>query len=421
MKKKNREINKSFQPEPLDKKTLRYFSDDEHAINALSLGSAVFQLEQATKTRRIKNAVFPIYGSKSLRYDLDGLSQILQELLVFTLAEDITIDFKKLSLEGLSPGRETVTAFKPTSKVCLFSGGTDSYAGVLQAANQLPGVQAVFCAHSDQARIIHIVQGLQKRLLAPAGIQLHKQLVPGMGARGYAQLRGFLYLLSAAGWLDRLQAAELIVTECGPTMYQPRFSPLDAVTMTTHPRVVRLAALAINLLLQRNVEVVTPFENLTKAEVIAISPLKSGLKFTHSCVTQRFGNHDGTCYGCVLRRLATTAADVEDVKYLKNPIAREATHCGNLLTLLRFSLDLLTAFEEMEEYEVGTITYYGKRDLFNRFALDNFAAIHRLIVGRHLVQRGVRRLYESAIAVIGVGVLEDRLNRLQASAVAPRF
>ena len=32
----------------------------------------------------------------------------------------------------------------------------------------------------------------------------------------------------------------------------------------------------------------------------------------------------------------------------------------------------------MQEYETGAIREYGKRDLFRRFALDNFAAIHKL-------------------------------------------
>ncbi len=421
MKKKSRGVNKPFLPELLGRKTLRTFTgrDKLPAINAISIGSAVFQLEQATKISRIRSAVFPIYGGSELAYDLDRLSQIIQELLIFTLAEDIRITFRECSPASL----ETASVDTPerADNLCLFSGGTDSYAGMLLAAKHLPKVEGIFCAHSDQARIIHIVQRLERRLLIPASVVVHKQLVPRIGARGYAQLRGFLYLLCAAGWLRKLHATKLIVTECGPTMYQPRFSPLDAVTMTTHPKVVQLAKSVISLLLGQDVVVTTPFENLTKAEVIAISPSKSGIKLTHSCVTQRFGNHDGTCYGCVLRRLATIAVGVDDVRYLKNPIARENTHCGNLLTLLRFCCDLLTRYDEMEEDEVGIIECYGKRDLFNRFALDNFAAIHRLILEGHLVQRGVRQLYENAASAVGTRRLEDRLNTLQTFVDVPVF
>ena len=56
--------------------------------------------------------------------------------------------------------------------------------------------------------------------------------------------------------------------------------------MTTHPKVVQLAGQAINLLLGRKITIKTPFENLTKAEVVAISPMKPAIKLTHSCITQ---------------------------------------------------------------------------------------------------------------------------------------
>lgn len=413
MNKSKRASNKSFAPELPGKKTLRCFANNEElpAINALSIGSAVFQLEQATRGSRLSCAVLPIVSRPGLTYDLDKLAQLIQELLIFTLAEDIRITFRRFSPPDVK--NTLPTPFGETDSLCLFSGGTDSYAGILLAKRQLRTVQGVFCAHTDQARIIHIVHRLERKVLLPAGIQVHKQLVPAIESRGYAQLRGFLYLLSAAGWLHKLGSNRLIVTECGPTMYQPRFSALDAVTMTTHPRVVHLAKSVISVLLGREVVVATPFENLTKAEVIAITPSKSDLRLTHSCITQRFGNHDGTCYGCVLRRLATIAVGVDDVRYLNNPIARHDAHSGNLLTLLRFCSDLLTRYGQMEEYEVGMIKYYGKRDLFNRFALDNFAAIHRLISDRRLVQRGVRQLYENVVGVIGTRVLDERLRALR--------
>ncbi len=137
--------------------------------------------------------------------------------------------------------------------------------------------------------------------------------------------------------------------------------------------------------------------------------------FTHSCVTQRFGNHDGTCYGCVLRRLATIATGREDVHYLKNPIADPSAHAGNLLSLLTFCEDILTRYDEMEEYEIGIVNHYGKKDLFVRFALDNFSAIHRLMTERKAVQRPVRQSYDTVLRAIGANVLEARLATLRAT------
>jgi hypothetical protein len=204
-------------------------------------------------------------------------------------------------------------------------------------------------------------------------------------------------------------------------MYQPRFSPLDSITMTTHPFVVRTASKVASLLLQRELEVITPFENLTKAEVIAISPQKEGIKFTHSCISQRFGTHDGTCYGCVIRQLATTAVGIEDVTYRKNPINDPRAHAGNLYSLLTFCYDLLTDFDEMEEYEVGTINTYRKHDLFRRFALDNFAAIHRLLSNNNRVVQPIREMYESLVQKLGSQVFEDRLKGLANPTIGPTF
>ena len=212
-----------------------------------------------------------------------------------------------------------------------------------------------------------------------------------------------------------------MVTECGPTMYQPKFSPLDSITMTTHPFVVRTAARVARLLIQQEIQVITPFEDLTKAEVIALSPEKDGLKFTHSCISQRFGTHDGTCYGCIIRRLAAIAADVEDVKYNKNPISDGKARAGNLFALLNFCYGVLTNFDALEEYEIGTIKHYRKRDLFRRFALDNFAAIHQLLARNKRVIRPVREIYEDLSTKIGCRILEERLQELARPTIIPDF
>lgn len=419
MKRTSRRADKLFVPESLQRTTLERFSGSKnlHSLNVISIGAAVFQLEQVTKERRVDRAVLPIFGTNRLSCDLNELSRVIHDLLIFTIAEDIDIDFKECK-----PPTNTHGADSPEGHVeslCLFSGGVDSYAGLLMARER-GSVEGLFCAHSDQARMIHIVTQLVRKV-AGNNVAVQKQIVPRIGARGYAQLRGFLYLTSAAAWLQLLNATSLIVTECGPTMYQPRFSPVDAVTMTTHPYVVASSKRVIDLLLGRSVTISTPFENLTKAEVVSLCPRSPGLKYTHSCVTQRFGNHDGTCYGCVIRRLATVASGREDVRYVRNPIADRTAHGGNLLSLLTFCHDVLMRYDDMEEYEIGIIDYYGKKDLFVRFALDNFAAIHRLVSERRRVQSAVYKLYEDVVNDIGEHSLQTRLALLEAGMFSPAF
>jgi len=416
-----RKSNQTFAPSPPIEKVLEEFgsSADLTGLNSLIIGKAVFETEQVLRSRQVRRVIIPLYLSNDNQYDLETIGDLIHELLIFTVAEDIEIRFQPLKTQK---SFEYADLNPSLSNVCLFSGGTDSYAGVLLAQRTLGDVVAVFCAHSDQARIIHIVEELQREILEPKGVDFIKVGVPRIEARGYAQLRGFLYLLAGTVLVRRFRSNRLIVTECGPTMYQPRFSPLDSITMTTHPFVVRTAARVASLLLNRELKVITPFENLTKAEVVAICPEKEGLKYTHSCISQRFGTHDGTCYGCVIRRLATIAAGVEDVRYNKNPIADSRARAGNLFALLDFCYDILTDFNEMEEYQRGIIDTYHKRDLFRRFALDNFAAIHRLLSRNKRVVRPVSDLYRSLTSKLGTQVFEDRLTQLaDPTTIVPNF
>ncbi len=389
-------------------------------LNSLAIAASVFEIEKVIRTRRVIRADLPIYCSKELRYDLDKLRGIIQELLLHTLVKDMEISFRETSLNK-KKSHIDAPPLNPVQNLCLFSGGIDSYAGILIAKQKLGDVQGLFCGHSDQSKIIHIVGKIRKKLLKQDGIVVHKLNVPSIGAQGYAQLRGFLYFLSAAAWMHLLKAERLVVTECGPTMYQPRFAPFDAVTMTTHPFVLKQANQVINILLKRKIEILTPFEDLTKAEVMAISPKKERLRRTHSCISQRFGTHDGTCYGCVIRNLGAIATGIKDVRYARNPIADRNAEAGNLLSLLVYCQEILTQYHEMDDYETENIEIYGKHDLFRRFALDNFAAIHRLVKEGRRVRRDVRNLYEEVKASIGPHVFDTRLRDLRKARFAVAF
>lgn len=411
----------SFAPSQPSDKILKQFtlSTDLPGLNALAIGNSIFETEQELHSHQVRKVVVPFYNSSKIKYDLTAIRKLIHELLIFTLVEDITVQFRSVETEQFS--FEIVPHERSVSNVCLFSGGTDSYAGVLVTQQSLGDLEAAFCAHTDQARTIHIVDNLQRKILSRKGIDVIKVPVPSIGKRGYAQLRGFLYLLAATSVAHKLGSERIIVTECGPTMYQPRFSPLDSVTMTTHPFVVRTAAKIASLLLHRELKIIMPFENLTKAEVIAICPEKAGLRYTHSCISQRFGTHDGTCYGCIVRRLATIAADVDDVTYKKNPIGDSTAPAGNLYSLLTFCYDVLTRFNGMEEYERGIIDTYSKRDLFHRFALDNFAAIHKLLSENKRVVRPIREMYQDLTQKLGTRIFDDRLAELSHPTIKPNF
>jgi len=380
------------------------------AADALTVGGSLFELERWLHSgTRVGSLTLPLYERRSI--NLDGLVDTLVETIVYVLTETTRIAVGRPSRHP--PKLRLPVVLPDAGYVCLFSGGVDSLSGILRARLALGAVQGVFCAHADQSKIIRIVDELGRSAFGKRTKAFRKVAVPPVGVHGYAQLRGFLYCLAGAAWMHLLQASVLIVTECGPTMYQPQFSPLDAVTMTTHPVVLKNAKAAIETVLGREIELVTPFEDMTKAEVMASCPRTDLLPSTHSCISQRFAQHDGTCYGCIIRRLGALAAGVPDVEYLRDPITDESANGGNLMSLLTYCHDVLTSYEDMEEFEVEKIERYKKHDLFRRFSLDHFAALHRLVAEGYPIRLSLRELYNSVVSAVGGEALDCRLQELR--------
>jgi len=381
------------------------------ALRALIVGEAVFNLEKSLKQNIIEHKKIQIVKPRAGSLKTNGLGDRLSSLVAFALMKKVEFDFEEI--EPTIRSIRTKFSIPQSDSVCLFSGGVDSTVGFELARRELGCQEAVFCAHSDHSKMIRIVNKIFESQFNNKDAKLRAVAVPGIGKSGYVQLRGFLYFLAAAAWADLAKASAVIVTEVGPTMYQPKFAPFDRVTLTTHPRVLQAARVAAEKLLGRELSIITPFADLTKAEVMAIAPYPESIRLTHSCISQRFSAHDGTCYGCVVRRLASEAAAVEDVVYEADPVVSSTANQGNLTALLRFSLDFLTRPNRMEEFEVGEIEAYGKQELFRRFALDNFAALHSILAGGKRLAPNIELIYRQAIGKIRESALTDRLMELR--------
>lgn len=387
----------------------------------LAIGTAVFELEKALRRRPVECATVSMIAGTHTHERRARIASALRDLLQYTLVEDVDFSFRHIAPPRARRIRTPVD-LTPARDLCLFSGGVDSFVGLWWATKLLGPVDSVFCAHSDQSWTIRLAHQIHRRVFKGRGTRLRQVYVPPISKEGYAQLRGFLYFMSAGAWMKLLGASRLIITEVGPTMYQPRFAPFDMVTLTTHPYVVAAARDVIEQLLGRPIQIVTPFADMTKAEVIALAPPEYGIRMTHSCISQRFGTHDGTCYGCVVRRLAALAAGVKDVPYRHDPITDSSASRGNLLALLRFSLDYLIRRDSMQEYEIGDIIRFGKQDLFRRFALDNLAALHRLARDGRRLAADVRGMYRAGLADLGgARCLEERLVQLETKDFVPAF
>ena len=403
--------------------SMRFLNDKNLLLekDILTFSSVVFNIETIF---RMKDSVFevtiPISEETATRCDLKKIKSETERLLKYVLMNEIIITFN-IKTDCSKGKRDYNLNFKKHSTVCLFSGGVDSYSGIIKSKEVYDDLVGVNIAHGDQAKGVYIVRKIYSEKLKSINIPIYTLHAPPMKRYGYSQLRGFLYCMYGAIYLSLLNAKNLLITECGPTMYQSRFSPFDSVTMTTHPYVLQRTRTIIELFLGRPINMITPFENLTKAEVLAVSPKNLSFSSTHSCISLGTGRNCGHCYGCIVRRLGAIVADREDALYDKDPITQDFEKGDNLISLLRFSYDILINYEKMNFTSKENIFVYKKQRLFKRFALDNFAALYILRSKKISINPHLENLYTSMIKHIGTEPLKKRISDVRAGRDIPNF
>ncbi len=371
----------------------------------LRIGFSLFEAEKRLKKNGLISDI-PILLSKQTfsRIDVVKLKQILEELFLLIMLEDVSVEIKD-TFDTRGRVRKRVD-FPKKEAIVLFSAGVDSYSGIKLGEAIYKNLLGLFVAHNDQPRIINIVEKLKPNI----GTEIHTLYAPGMGSMGYSQLRGFLYILCGGAYANLCKSSKILVTECGPTMYQPLFSPYDSITYTTHPYVLKAAKDVLDLLLDFKPKIIIPFEDLTKAEVISNSGI-TDYSTTHSCISQRFGDHDGTCFGCVIKKLACLVSGVRDVKYNKDVFDEEANQ-DNLLNVFAYSEDLISNYENMPSFQKDKIEEFGKKDLFQRNALDNLAGLMLGVGKKH-------PLYKRYIS--GEDILNARISQVRENKKRPDF
>jgi 7-cyano-7-deazaguanine synthase in queuosine biosynthesis len=401
---------------------MRFLNDRNLLLekDLMVIGSIVFNIETAIRMgEEVDKVKIPISYETAYKCDLDKLKNEIEQLLNFVLIRDITIDFEIIK-GSYKYKRYFGLEFEECENVCLFSGGVDSYSGIIKCKEVLKEIEGVFVAHGDQPKGVHIVETL-KPYLSKFEIPINTLYAPPMKRYGYSQLRGFLYCIYGSIYVSLLNSENLLVTECGPTMYQPKFSPFDSVTMTTHPYVLEKTKNVIELLLKRKIQIITPFENLTKSEVLIASPTRKHFSETHSCISLGTGKNCGHCYGCVVRRLASITSGIKDSEYDWDPITKDFKKSENLVSLLRFSLDVLLNYENMDFTSKENIFNYKKQRLFRRFALDNFAALYILKKKKCSTNPYAENLYKEVLNRLGESKIMDRIEKVRSGQYVPNF
>ncbi|MFQ6010291.1 MAG: hypothetical protein ACE5J7_04200 [Candidatus Aenigmatarchaeota archaeon] len=159
----------------------------------LRIAYTIFNIERKLKSQeKISKVKIPV---SLTNIDYGALSEEIEDLLRTVLSVDVSIKF--VHSDTTIYKRAKNFEFEKCDSVCLFSGGVDSFSGLLASQNKFPDVRGLFVAHSDQQRIINIVHRLDK-VLKREDLMYNTVYAPPIRKLGYAQLRGFLYILSSS-------------------------------------------------------------------------------------------------------------------------------------------------------------------------------------------------------------------------------
>ncbi len=369
----------------------------------------------------------------STGFDSDGVSSALEDLLSFTIKTRPRVKM----IEMKSDARASVKKFKKKNSCTLFSGGVDSLSGITRTNQSLGPTFGMFVSHD---RMLSRVNAIEQTYLKPQGLHIHKALIQRPHT-GLQQLRGFVYLVFGAIAARAHQTENVVITETGQTMYQPELTALDEVTVTTHPTLMRITKKLLREICGKDFLFYEPFENLTKAEVVSLCQNKPGIPSTNSCRTTRWANspisHCGDCFGCLIRKVACIVAGVKDASYAKDVLMMDLGESVEgrrpnetlkkddlvgLQTLLRFARDDLE--DKLDDVAAFKIRSFGKEELYNRAALDIFAALH-LLYGRDGSGRNkwVRGFYEECKqdGVVKSETIENRIAEVRSQKYGPNF
>jgi 7-cyano-7-deazaguanine synthase in queuosine biosynthesis len=287
--------------------------------------------------------------------------------------------------------------------VALLSGGLDSAC----AAAQLTGLRnrPLFVSARSSSHVMAAQNAVMKRMtqLRPTADIVHFKSAPkyshpvaplptsDLSQRSRTLLYvGVASLIAAAHNLPTVTIGEngIMAINCPLTIGRAAgFS-----TRTAHPDVLRKMADLFGRVFQKNINIENPLLMRTKADVVKeLVSLAGGaiIKKTHSCWIARQAKHCGRCVPCVVRRFATEAAGVTDVKYENDlfsaPGPVEEDSFANIGDYLLFIRRLSTSSEDDLLFDYPDLNIRG--DGYD--AITKILKTHRKWAGQ--VERVIRR------------------------------
>lgn len=332
----------------------------------------------------------------------DSLANALENFFLFIYNKTIKFDFYNVDY-NLPETKDSNS--KKYDSILLFSGGLDSMIGTSYCEKKFDKTLLIYT--DQKPRLRPIIDKMMSDSLN--NFDLIKIRGHQMYSGFFANTAGLSYILNGSIFAY-LSKVPLLISECGVTSYQPRFAPLNDITYTTHPHTINTAKEIINIFLNFELDIELPFNDTTKAEMVAKYGNLKKIELSHSCVTTnpfsmgQIIKNCGDCYACFIRKLAILASVKDPTEYKSNINWDKKS---NIYPILDFCYMILKDFSLLDYPQREKIIKYNKNDLFERFSLDTFSALYKLSKTESLPQNILDYLskFESKI-------FEDRLKEL---------
>lgn len=291
-------------------------------------------------------------------------AKILEKILSF-----LTGDRWKVNVRPVADSYKIPLAQKPqtihqlkTNNVCLFSGGLDSFIGVIDQIQEVGQVALVGhhsagagATSSYQAKALSTLRKYYSEQLTPF---LKFWISPPKGATRASETttrgRSILFLALGIAVADGLGAKNLIVPENGfislnVPLTNSRLGSFS--TRTTHPHLINLLRQLLTAI-SIQVKVILPYRFLTKGEMLQKCANKNiiteGLKDTMSCshpgasryTSKRNNIHCGYCVPCLIRRAAIISVGHDPTEYFVRDLHQQlSVKRGSDLRSIKMAVD----------------------------------------------------------------------------------
>jgi 7-cyano-7-deazaguanine synthase in queuosine biosynthesis len=339
------------------------------------------------ETDRLDRTIEELIIETAFPYNFFSISDQLQSLFFHLTGYRIRLRIVPCSAKVESTQLSKGASFK---NAVLFSGGIDSLCGSVQFTEQHP-TPLIHC----QTNQVVYHKTLELSRMTP----LHRSPLFCLNAMtkstigGHSNTRGLLFLSFAYSVAASLGIESVEFCENGAQMLDVMLGPLvypnKPATKNTNPIYIDMIEKLLSSFGENSVRIERPFQEYTKAEMLARFRYQFMLPHTFSCFTTRGKSAMcGICYNCFMRRMTILAATQQPDKstYEKHPFEligqQEQTESYErniriLICVLRHYAGILNEdSSSLNEVELSARHYFSDPiNLATRFAKDIFLGV----------------------------------------------